>query len=1461
MAEHPTSEPFAHLASVRRRRRAMVVALAVVPAAVVAVCVILATRLASADNGGADLPGFGVTVPPNVMIVFDTSDSMVLAPTDTDFTQYYPNDDYDGPSTTNCRNRICQGKQVLSTVLPSYSSLINFGLAHYFEYDSVHVTTSGGTPADTLCYYDVLAAPGEKENVNIDIDVTGGSNPDEWDCGNLYTCNNITSPRLCKYASKTTNGYLYSPDFSGNPFYSPPVSWTDSHSMTYTPTGGGLNVGGSNFAGPHAGSNHYNPADATYPGVPTTDTPTYTLRTVNTDPATTAGPYYEVLGTGSGTTRTCPSDTTAGTHVVGDVWNHVTSTAPAGYTVNSALAGCSAYNPCTFYFHALRQVVELNQTWCQYQRQRYYYYAPLYTYQWTTVGGEQLTYISVDTTSGVNYCAGLTSNSNAYTGLGPTQSLCPATNTTNASCKSPVGRNCLLYWRTSETLNGITYNHGRTTPAGVNTSASYCVSPDMSPMAPSTPTAGYINQPTPNLYPADWCSGRNAAGTTSTTTVTVMADYYDPTNKAGGGTKGLMQAWSGVPTSYSGNPPPRPHAIPTYPPSSPNPGAAPYYFAPSLVFVDMFGSTNPTTSMTDITKALLRYNANTNPTGLQLPFTCLTGCSQVTPPSDVTPLYGAIAGATFYLQQQLQNDPNSTCRRYYLLMVTDGLENTPANYQQGDLVTAISNLHSLSSSNGNTTNVDTFVIGFGNLAAGAPLLDAMAQAGGTAIDSSGNINLITGHAFSAANQKQLQASLTAALSSVAAGQYTRSKPVLNSAGNRVYIGYFDRSPNIEEWQGNMDAFNISNAGAYTRAWQFGVTTEPPELSTHININGQTARYLYTTVDQTTGVIPFNTKALTTATATQQNTLYTQMGTTQATGDAVISFMYNMSNNAPFVTSGVANGQTKASRLSDIYHSVPILVGPPPHNPQLWGVTTSEKSSYATFQSNYTTNFTPTGLGAPEYTLYAGANDGQVHAIREDPNLSTQNWAGSERWAFVPNPVLSELSNMRNGHQYTVDGNFMADDLCTGQCSRASDWHTVLLTSLRDGGAAITALDVAGATAQTTPPTPPVWMWDFHDGNLGSTYSTPAMGRLNVNLSTGSSANKWVSIIGGGYSIPDAANPPDEIGDFVYVLDNTTGQIISDGTTNAKFLVDMALGPNPPFPYPQLPKNNIASEIAAFRPNDNAFISQAYFGTTQGRIYEMFLTHPAVSSWAPVKIFDPYDSACEKDIFGHSQAPILGAAAGTSAGTLPLAFTSTPPPFFARPIVAFDVQGRPMIFMGTGDSTNPASTTEPTNYFFAIRDNGLTTSCEANVAWAKQLAPNEKVVSAPVVVNGTVIFSTYTPPPSGQQCTAAGSSTLYAFDMVYGTPVNALTQVDSSGNPLPPVVNSHGVAVPQTTNMVTIPNRGILSDLTVSGTNLVAVTEIAPTSQGNGSNTTSGAWTNPLTLPPTPVKVMSWRRVK
>jgi len=134
----------------------------------------------------------------------------------------------------------------------------------------------------------------------------------------------------------------------------------------------------------------------------------------------------------------------------------------------------------------------------------------------------------------------------------------------------------------------------------------------------------------------------------------------------------------------------------------------------------------------------------------------------------------------------------------------------------------------------------------------------------------------------------------------------------------------------------------------------------------------------------------------------------------------------------------------------------------------------------------------------------------------------------------------------------------------------------------------------------------------------------------------------------------------------------------------------------------------------------------------------------------------------------------------------------------------------MLFVGTGDFTNPVSTND-VNYFYALRDSDTGAVCSGIPAWIKHFSPGEKVLADPVVISTTVILSTYKPPSGGTSCTNAGSATLYAYEMANGHPAPILS--DGRG---------HDVST------LTIPDTGIISDLLVSGNSLVFNTSNDPT---------------------------------
>ncbi|MGA8048936.1 MAG: PilC/PilY family type IV pilus protein [Burkholderiales bacterium] len=213
------------------------------------------------------------------------------------------------------------------------------------------------------------------------------------------------------------------------------------------------------------------------------------------------------------------------------------------------------------------------------------------------------------------------------------------------------------------------------------------------------------------------------------------------------------------------------------------------------------------------------------------------------------------------------------------------------------------------------------------------------------------------------------------------------------------------------------------------------------------------------------------------------------------------------------------------------------------------------------------------------TVFAAANDGMLHAFETDPDnnpyyqtagistttttddtftgtLSTdpRSGEGAERWAYVPNIVLSKMKYLANEpyiHQYTVDGSPVVGDVCFGHtlstpCAAQSNWHTILVAGLNGGGRGYYALDI-------TDPQNPKALWELKGGS-GTTCLTNAQANsgtyfqdCNIGLSFGNpvitkrkSDGKWVVIVTSGYN---NYNPGDGQG-HLYMVDAQTGAILS-----------------------------------------------------------------------------------------------------------------------------------------------------------------------------------------------------------------------------------------------------------------------------------------------------------------------------
>ena len=360
-------------------------------------------------------------------------------------------------------------------------------------------------------------------------------------------------------------------------------------------------------------------------------------------------------------------------------------------------------------------------------------------------------------------------------------------------------------------------------------------------------------------------------------------------------------------------------------------------------------------------------------------------------------------------------------------------------------------------------------------------------------------------------------------------------------------------------------------------------------------------------------------------------------------------------------------------------------------------------------------------------IFAGANDGMLHAFN-DSN-------GEELWGFIPPDLLNKLQAL---HADVLE--FFVDGSPKCYISRNSDGtiqRVILIFGLRRGGNHYYALDV-------TNPSTPQFLWEIDPDAAGSPYaqmgqswSIPNMGQ--VACLTGAphctGGKRWVAFIGGGFDTDhdnDIAPSSDDLGTAVYVVDIFDGSLVMSFT---------------PPTYPGM-THAIPSDIIKVDLNYDGKIERLYVGDLGGQMWRFNVGDPDPDNWSASILFT--------------------AAAGTKIFY---------PPDVTLEWDSTSRRGYEMVFFGTGDREHPKETTV-VNRFYGTKDkSGATTLTESNLydvttdelqetgttqdrknqilanlnladGWFIQLDSGEKCLSAAVVFNQAVNFTTYTPPPDG-----------------------------------------------------------------------------------------------------------------
>jgi type IV pilus assembly protein PilY1 len=304
----------------------------------------------------------------------------------------------------------------------------------------------------------------------------------------------------------------------------------------------------------------------------------------------------------------------------------------------------------------------------------------------------------------------------------------------------------------------------------------------------------------------------------------------------------------------------------------------------------------------------------------------------------------------------------------------------------------------------------------------------------------------------------------------------------------------------------------------------------------------------------------------------------------------------------------------AGKLGDIVHSTPVFVG----KPQFIG------RDYGDYPTDLYSNFVTANQNRMQL-VYAGANDGMLHAFRTDN--------GAEHFAYVPNIVVQNLPGLTDpnyAHQFYVDLTPSVNDIymtpVSGTNAGAASWNSVLVGGLGKGGKGYYALNVTepndldseAEAAQNV-------LWEFTEaddggvGNsdLGYSYSEPLIAMSNA-VSGG--IKRWVAIFGNGYNSTSANGNA-----HLYVLFIEAGQ---DGvwTVNSDY-IKINTGYGKTTSSDGTTPNGIGG-VRGIDSDGNGTVDYVYAGDLQGNLYRFDLTSTTPGNWssAPKILFKARYSA-------------------------------------------------------------------------------------------------------------------------------------------------------------------------------------------------------------------------------------------
>src|SRR5688572_15627814 len=419
--------------------------------------------------------------------------------------------------------------------------------------------------------------------------------------------------------------------------------------------------------------------------------------------------------------------------------------------------------------------------------------------------------------------------------------------------------------------------------------------------------------------------------------------------------------------------------------------------------------------------------------------------------------------------------------------------------------------------------------------------------------------------------------------------------------------------------------------------------------------------------------------------------------------------------------------------------------------------------------------------SPIDVVYAATNDGYVHAI----DAST----GVEKWAFIPQQMLSRLKTLMDNPtitsraSYGIDGDLRVLIFDQDQDGVIETGDKVYLYfGMRRGGQHYYALDVTDRDN-------PKMLFKIGPGTgtadlpgIGETWSPPTITRMLVGTGSAQNGQRLVLVFGGGYSAnqENANQTNDTEGHRIFIVDAKSGVRLWHGGANTG-VVGTGLEEFANMTH-SIPGGIVVQDL-----NGDLFADRMYAADTGGRIWR----------------FDVFNGNAATDLVTGGVFAALGQGGVASPNIV-----HTRRFYYAPDVTLVTSRGAAPYFniaIGSGYRGHPLHR-DTIDRFYSLRDhspflkrtqaeyNSLTAITDdtatlrditanptssvvasTDVGWKLRLeaspASGEKIISPVVSGGGDVLFSTYTPldPSAAEPCRSLNRNRVCHLKLANGRP--------------------------------------------------------------------------------------------